>query len=592
MNHKSGGVMIAQKCCQYLQQFTSYSCDSGILTNDEMSPLLKLYCESHYFSPEIPRLILVGEFKAGKSTLMNALLRGEYAATDILEMTSWIARYWPSDLPFCRIISSDGKEVEVHPDEFKKRCQSRDFTQNELSLIARVDIGLPISTMPFSIIDCPGLGSITRENERRMVDALQDADVIVWTVDVDSIGGMREGALLQKLLSQGMPYIVVLTKCDLISCSEIDEIKQYLCDEFSLQSQNIFSTSARKALEEVKQNRQLSKDTGISQLDHFLRNEITTRHRELRQQAEIAHNNRLYEQALLLVERVYDELSTAKDALDKFKNIAENMRKAVQGQLEMEVEGMVRERMFADHRSAIVNDIETSLKSGKGSLSQETITTIFKKNLGEQYLDRFWQDIATSMTTSASQLWMDKLKDVQVELEDICQRFQSASWHALTVTQSPQAMALNISAISNETYSTALKTSLGIAGVATVYAAATAHVSLLAAATGVGIPIAAIGAVVSSALFYFQKNKSQNAAALEATVLVDSYVRHFIEDILRPHLFPQIAELNMTIEKQMVAGFEHNVKANLPSGNLEDLLNDAIKYKKDLQSLVAAKLLK
>ena len=579
-------------CSAILTYLRTFVGESSLLTQEDIHPLYRLQQDTKFVSSQIPRLILVGEFKAGKSTLMNALLRGEYAATDILEMTSWIARYWPSELPFCRIMRADGREVEVQPDEFKKKCQSRDFTQNELSQISRVDIGLPISTMTFSIIDCPGLGSVTRENERRMVDALQDADVIVWTVDVDSIGGMKEGALLQKLLSQGMPHIAVLTKCDLISESEIEEIKHYLCDEFSLKIQNIFATSARKALEEIHNSKQIHNDTGIPQLEHYLRNDVTTQHGELRRQAEIAHKTRLHELALLLVERVYDELTTAKDALDRFKNIAENMCKAVQGQLEMEVEGMVRERMFADHRSAIVNDIETSLKSGKGSLSQDTITSIFKKNLGEQYLDRFWQDISSSMTTSASQLWMDKLKDVQVELEEICQRFQSASWHELTVTQSPQAMALNISAISTETFSTALKTSLGIASFATVYAAATAHVSLLVAATGVGIPIAAIGAVVSSALFYFQKNKSQNAAALEATVLVDSYVKHFIEDILRPHLFPQIAELNVTIEKQMVAGFEHNVKANLPSGSLDEMLSDAIKFKKELQSQVGLKMLK
>lgn len=534
---------------------------------------------------------MVGEFKSGKSSLMNALLHGEYAATDILEMTSWIARYWPSDLFFCRIMRTDGKEVEVHPDEFKKKCQTREFTNNELSQIARVDIGLPISTMTFSIIDCPGLGSICRENERRMVDALQDADVIVWTVDVDSIGGMRDGTLIKKLLSQGMPYIVVLTKCDLISTSEIEEIKHYLCDEFHLKSQDIFTTSARKALEEVNQNIQISNDTGIPQLDYFLRNDVTTRHGELRKQAENAHNARLYEQAVQVVEKVCGELLIAKDVLEKFKNIAEHMRKAVQGQLEMEVERMVRERMFADHRSAIVKDIEKSLKSNNSSLSQETITKIFKGYLGEQYLDQFWLEISTSMTNSASQLWLDKLKDVQVEIEEICQGFQAASWNMLSVTHSPQAIALYVNDISTEAFSTALKTSLGIASLATVYAAATAQFSLLAATTGVGIPIAAIGAVVSSALFYFERNKSQKAAALEATVLVDSYIKHFIEDILRSQLFPQIAELNTTIEKQMVAGFEKNIKSNLPNGNVDELLNKALKIKNELQVLVGPKLI-
>ncbi len=556
----------------YLSRFVG---DDSLLAPEDILPLYRLQQDAKFVSSQIPRLILVGEFKAGKSTLMNALLGGNHAATDVLEMTSWIARYWPSDIPFCRIICDDGKEIEVQSEDFKQKCQSRSFTQNELAQISRVDIGLPISTMTFSIIDCPGLGSVTRENERRMIDALQDADVIVWAVDVDSIGGMREGALLQKLLSHGMPYIIVLTKCDLISDSEIKEIKSYICDEFLIEPQNLFPTSADNALKEIKQGKQISTNTGIPQLNTFIRHNVSTRHAELRKQAELAHTTRVNEQAHLLVSKVLDELLNAKDALDRFKNISESMRKAVQGQLEMEVERMVRERMFADHRNAIVNDIETSLISGKGSLSQDSITAIFKKNLGEEYLDRFWQDISASMITSASQLWVDKLKDVQIELEEICQQFKSASWHEFTVSHSPEALALNISAISNETFSTALKTSFGIAGFATVYAAATAHFSLWAAATGVGIPIAAIGAVVSSALFYFQKNKSQNAAALEATGLVDSYVKHFIEDILRPHLFPQIAEININIQKHLVNGFENELKKRLPDASLDELLNEA-----------------
>lgn len=567
----------------YLSKFVG---DHSLLTSADIHPLYRLQQDAKFVSSQIPRLILVGEFKAGKSSLMNALLRGEHAATDVLEMTSWVARYWPSDSPFCRIMQADGKEIEVQPENFKQKCQSRDFTQNELSQIFRVDIGLPVPSMTFSIIDCPGLGSVARENERRMVDALQDADVIVWAVDVDSIGGMREGALLQKLLSQGMPYIAVLTKCDLISDPEIDEIKHYICDEFSIEQQNIFSTSARKALEEIKLGKEISIDTGIPQLDNFIRHDVSTRHSELRKQAELAHDARINAQALILVDRVHSELLIAKNALGSFKNIAENMCKAVQGQLEMEIESMVRERMFENNRSAILYDIETSLRSGCGSFSQDAIADIFKKNLGEHYLDLFWQEISTTMATSATHLWMDKLKDAQVELEKICLKFQSESWKEFTDEQTSQGMSLNTDTIKNETLSTALKTSFGIAGVATVCTAATAHFSLLAAATGVGIPIAVIGAGVSYALASYQKDKLEKNAALEATVFVDTYIKHFIEEILRPRLFPQIAELNLSIEKQMVAGFEHNLKANLPDESLEVMLNEASKIKYELEAFL------
>jgi GTP-binding protein EngB required for normal cell division len=574
-----------------LTYLTSFAATGSILAPDEIRPLHRLQQDAKFVSSQIPRLILVGEFKAGKSSLMNALLKGQYAATDILEMTSWIARYWPSDTPFCRIVHHDGRETEVPPDDFRQKCERRAFSEDDLAQIARVDVGVPIHEMTFSIIDCPGFGSVTRENERRMIDALQDADVLVWVVDVDSIGGMREGALLKKLLAQGVPHIAVLTKCDLVSDTDVCDIREYLRDEFTLEPGNIFATSARIALKEALDNGGMSDESGIPLLSAFLRNDIATRHAELRRQAERAHTRRLCEQALLLVERLLHELSGRKEILDRFRHIAESMRQAVQAQLEMEVEGMVRDRMFAGHRQAIVDGIETSLRSGKGALTQETITGIFKDHLGENYLDRFWQEISTSMTASASELWAKKLKDVQVELEEIFQQFQSSSWHELAVTYSPQAIALNIAAISEATFSTALKTSLGIAGVATVYAAATANVSLFAAATGVGIPIAAIGAAVSSALFYIQKNRSQAAAELEATVLLDSYVKHFIEEILRPHLFPQIAQLNEGIARQVIAGFERNLMAGLPDRCLDEMLQEAVQLKDALQPLAGTRLL-
>jgi predicted GTPase len=188
--------------------------DGGLLTSEEIAPLERLQNEAGYYRADVPRLLLLGEFKAGKSTLLNAVLGGEYAATDILEMTSWIARYWPHETGFCRVVNHDGAEYEVAPDEFRRRCQSREIPESELARIQQVDVGVPRPYLRFSLMDCPGIGSVTRENERRLVRAIDDADLLIWVVDIESVGGMREAALIQKLRGQGMPMLAILTKCD------------------------------------------------------------------------------------------------------------------------------------------------------------------------------------------------------------------------------------------------------------------------------------------------------------------------------------------------------------------------------------------
>ena len=79
-----------------------YNNDSTIIEKEELIPLENKFKETNYYSPDIPRIMLMGEFKAGKSTLLNALFGKNIAATDIFEMTSWVARYWYAKEEFCK----------------------------------------------------------------------------------------------------------------------------------------------------------------------------------------------------------------------------------------------------------------------------------------------------------------------------------------------------------------------------------------------------------------------------------------------------------------------------------------------------------
>src|ERR1039457_4415451 len=85
-----------------LRRFLHARTGDPLLSTEDVAPLEALVREQSYFSADVPRILLMGRFKAGKSTLINSLVGANVAATDIFEMTSWVARYWPAHEPFCR----------------------------------------------------------------------------------------------------------------------------------------------------------------------------------------------------------------------------------------------------------------------------------------------------------------------------------------------------------------------------------------------------------------------------------------------------------------------------------------------------------
>ena len=112
------------------------------------------------------------------------------------------------------------------------------YTQVQLYLDASIDIEL---------IDTPGLGA-TLENELTALDAISTSDVILWTMDVESLGGAREAAVLQRMKETGQPVLIALTKSDLVSDDEMDDIVAYAAKTYSIPEADIYPVSAQREL--------------------------------------------------------------------------------------------------------------------------------------------------------------------------------------------------------------------------------------------------------------------------------------------------------------------------------------------------------
>jgi hypothetical protein len=127
------------------------------------------------------RLAVVGQIKRSKSTLVNALLGENVAATGQLELTFTVSEFRHGDTPSIRVHFKDGLTEGPLPPDALKRLTVREEDEEALELlrrISKVEYTMPNELLrSFRLIDTPGLGSVYSDDARNSLDYMGlDAD--------------------------------------------------------------------------------------------------------------------------------------------------------------------------------------------------------------------------------------------------------------------------------------------------------------------------------------------------------------------------------------------------------------------------------
>ena len=160
------------------------------------------------------KLAIMGEVKSGKSTLVNAIVGREVSEVDVLEATS-------------SIINIFYNEEETY-----------DIDQNCINIGINSDVLKDIS-----IVDTPGLKSITSENENKSIKYIQNADIILYVFDSTHIGQEDIKDVVELIASYGKPIVGVLNKGDLLHDNH-QEVLDYIEDEYDLYIDKFFIISS------------------------------------------------------------------------------------------------------------------------------------------------------------------------------------------------------------------------------------------------------------------------------------------------------------------------------------------------------------
>jgi GTP-binding protein EngB required for normal cell division len=175
-------------------------------------------------------LAVVGQFKRGKSTLMNAIIGRDLLPTGLLPLTSAITTlcYGPQERLMLRR-KGWGWEQEAPLAQLADFITERGNPGNEKGLIeARVELPVPFLRRGLYFIDTPGIGSVRHENTATTYAFLPQMAAVIFVTSVEAPLSEAEERFLLDIRGQVRQLFIVVNKLDMLADSEREEVLDYI----------------------------------------------------------------------------------------------------------------------------------------------------------------------------------------------------------------------------------------------------------------------------------------------------------------------------------------------------------------------------
>ena len=157
----------------------------------------------------------VGQFKRGKSTLLNALVGHEVVPTGFIPVTAVPTVIRFGDKPHARVRMRDGAWRDVAMTDLKEYVTEELNPENKKAVDgAEVFVPSPLLSSGMCFVDTPGLGSVFTGNSATTQAFIPHIDAGLVVVGADPPIAGEELALVESIGTQVQDLILVINKAD------------------------------------------------------------------------------------------------------------------------------------------------------------------------------------------------------------------------------------------------------------------------------------------------------------------------------------------------------------------------------------------
>ncbi len=349
-------------------------------------------------------LAVLGQFKRGKSSLLNALLGENILPTSVIPLTAIPTFIQAGQKLLAKIVFSDKKPPEEYTaantekfvDFLSRYVAETNNPANQLN-VQQVEVFHPAEILRNGVvlIDTPGIGSTFKHNTEATLNFLPQCDAAMFLVSADPPITEVEIEFLRQVQKKVPNLFFILNKVDYLTKEEKSEIlsfiKNVLTEQIGVKKDiNIFCVSARLGLQ-ARQNNDINlwNESGLSKVETYLIDFLANKKTEALRQAARKKAADILAEALMQIQLSVKSLQMPmKDLEKKLEIFREKLDELEQSKLsEMDIlEGdKKRTHEFLEEYSEQLRQKSRSYLKG---IVEETFSKLEPEQLNEDTIEK------------------------------------------------------------------------------------------------------------------------------------------------------------------------------------------------------------
>lgn len=355
------------------------------------------------------QIAILGQFKRGKSTFINALLGAPILPTAVVPLTAVPTFISWRQTPLIRVEYSNGKAAEhfeaseaVAIEDVLSRFVTEEANPRNRLRVERVDLFYPAAILGDGtvLIDTPGIGSTLAHNTEAAVRVLPECDGSLFIVSSDPPLTEMELAYLHQLKPRIGHTFFVINKIDYLTFQErgcvADFMRKVLMEESLIDPEApIFGVSARLALmARQSHDEEALRKSGIQEIEGALVRYLATEKTRALDEAIRLKAAEIVGQARAEVELGLRALSMP---LEKLEQKSSEFSRALHS---IETERLTVGDLLAGDRRRLVDELETRIKA-----LRQTASSSLKRVIDECHVEGLssWEERVKSGVASATE---------------------------------------------------------------------------------------------------------------------------------------------------------------------------------------------
>jgi GTP-binding protein EngB required for normal cell division len=376
-------------------------------------------------------IAVLGGFKRGKSTLVNALIGASVLPTGIIPLTSVLTKIEYGEDTRAEVAFDDGRTVAVAVQALQEYVTERGNPGNRKGVVeVRVFANSDILREGVTIVDTPGIGSTYLKNTDVTYGFLSRMDAAIFVIAADPPIGQMELQFLKSVSANVGKILFVLNKIDNVTESErvesVNFCQSVIKGSLGLKEVTVYPISARTALDSRNRGdvKGLSR-SGLLELENEVRLSLIrgkgreairlARKRALQAASDLSTAIRL---EVSMLERPISELDTRIRQLDSSLDEA----KRRMDELGIHIQGAVRQ---------IISRLENRLQEHKERMKPSLLAALedFAENAGPglgrgEFVKAIERHISESLVGAYAPIISEEERAVLEEYSQAISRFE------------------------------------------------------------------------------------------------------------------------------------------------------------------------